>query len=126
MSHLPVSKTIQQSSSNVGGVMPGGEQLRLMLLMRSRAVGIDKRQKGFVNLSYSFRFVVEHFESVYRLRPAPSQAGGCLGPRGVWDPAELGPHNSRVYCDIVVENGSNVRGVCKHVTSLLLFQSTID
>ena len=45
---------------------------------------------------------------------------------GVWDPAELGPHNSRVYYDIVVENGSNVRGSNKHVTFLLMIESSID
>ena len=65
--------------------------------MRSRAVGIDKRQKGFVNLSYSFRFVVEHFESVYRLRPAPSKLGAasepqCLGPPcAACGPSRAGP-----------------------------------
>jgi hypothetical protein len=40
-------------------------------LMRSRAVGIDKQQKGFVSCTAFlkfFRFVVEHFESVYQLR----------------------------------------------------------
>jgi len=92
--------------------------------------------KRFVNL-YSFSLLVELFESVYRLTRA-SQARGCLThsegcdrvdsvllARRV-DPAELGPHNSRFYYDIVLENGSNGRGVCKHVTSLPSFQSTID
>jgi hypothetical protein len=46
-----------------------------------------------------------------------------------WDPAEaaeLGPHNARFYYGIVLENGSNVRGVRQHVTFLLLIQSSID
>ena len=95
--------------------------------MRSRAVGIDKQKNGFVNLG-NFPVYFERFQSVYRLRTAPSHAGGCLGPfvGGVWDPAELGPHNARFYYGIVLENGSNVRGVCQHVTNLLSSQCTID
>ena len=58
--------------------------------------------------------------------PAMLGAASVFRVGGVWDPAELGPHNARFYYGIVLENGSNVRGVCKHVTSLLLFQSTID
>ena len=61
--------------------------------------------------------------------PSLRAVASFLGPpslRAVASPAELGPHNSRFYYDIVLENGSNVRGVCKDVTSLLLFQSTID
>ena len=45
---------------------------------------------------------------------------------GVWDPAELGPHNARFYYGILLENGSNVRGVRQHVTILLMIQSSID
>jgi hypothetical protein len=37
-----------------------------------------------------------------------------------------GPHKSQFYYDFVLENGFHVRGGCKHVTSLLSFQSTID
>jgi hypothetical protein len=50
-------------------------------LMRSSAVGIVNQKNGFVNLS-TFLFVFELFQTVYRLRPAPSMAGGGLGPRG--------------------------------------------
>jgi hypothetical protein len=38
-------------------------------------------------------------------------------------PSELGPHNARFYYGIVLENGSNVRGVCQHVTNLLQLNS---
>ncbi len=96
--------------------------------MRSRAVGIDKQKNGFVNLG-NFPVCFELFQTVYRLRTAPSHAGGCLGPPcvgGVWDPAELGPHNARFYYGILLENGSNVRGVRQHVTFLLMIQSSID
>ena len=53
-------------------------KIKVLQLMRSRAVGIDKRQNGFVNLNIFQLCFVELFQSVYRLRPAPSQAGGCL------------------------------------------------
>ena len=92
--------------------------------MRSRAVGIDKQKNGFVNLSNFLFFVFELFQTVYRLRPPLSHAGGGLGPP--WAACELGPHNARFYYGIVLENGSNVRGVCQHVTNLSLYQCTID
>ena len=46
--------------------------------MRSRAVGIDKRQNGFVKLYIFSLFCWTFSKRFYRLRPAPSQAGGCL------------------------------------------------
>jgi hypothetical protein len=39
---------------------------------------------------------------------------------------ELGPHNALFYYGIVLENGSNFRGDCQHVTNLLSSQCTID
>ena len=44
--------------------------------MRSRAVGIDKRQNGSAFIGQFYSPVVEHFQSVLRFRPAPSPAGG--------------------------------------------------
>ncbi len=61
--------------------------------------------------------------------PSLRAVASSLGPpslRAVASPAELGPHNARFYSGIVLENGSNVRGICQHVTNLLLFQCTID
>ena len=46
------------------------------ILMRSRAVGIDKRQNGSAFIGQFYSPVVEHFHSVLRFRPAPSPAGG--------------------------------------------------
>ena len=51
-------------------------------LMRSRAVGIDKQQNGFVKLG-QLSCLFELFQTVYRLRTAPSHAGGCLGRVGL-------------------------------------------
>ena len=53
--------------------------------------------------------------------PSLRAVASSLGPpslRAVASPAELGPHNARFYYGIVLENGSNVRGVCQHVTNL--------
>ena len=61
--------------------------------------------------------------------PSLRAVASSLGPpslRAVASPAELGPHNARFYYGILLENGSNVRGVRQHVTILLMIQSSID
>ena len=98
--------------------------------MRSRAVGIDKQQNGFVNLG-NFPVCLNFFKLFIRSLSVENRPQPCWGlPRssvgGVWDPAELGPNNARFYYGILLENGSNVRGVLQHVTFLLMIQSSID